>query len=73
MKDHIIGRRFKIYVNTRKETTKHFQAVGLIRDGIGSFRADLVCHGRNGAYPIAWPLTPIDLLPQAHMSKTATR
>ena len=50
MKDHIIGHRFKIYVNTRKETTKHFQAVGLIRDGIGSFRADLVCHGRNGAY-----------------------
>lgn len=49
MKDHIIGRGFKIYFNTRKETTKHFQAVGLIRDGIGSFHADLVCHGRNGA------------------------
>lgn len=64
MKDHIIGRKFKIYVNTRKKTTKHFQAVGLIRDGIGSFRADLVCHVEMVPIPIAWPLTPIDLLPQ---------
>ena len=73
MKDHIIGRRSKFTLTQERKLPNISKLLVWLETKsdlsvqISSATVEMV------PIPIAWPLTPIDLLPQAHMSKTATR